>query len=128
MKNLLFLLTLVFLFVVSSLSSCIKNPVPPKAVIMVYTLDQNGIKWPVNFCEVRLEIMAGTSQPELIEYASKAKLTGTDGQVKYDFKYEGIVYVIAKIGGNPERCGRGVLFLKEGQVCFEEIRLSACEE
>ncbi|MCF8372839.1 MAG: hypothetical protein K9H64_14545 [Bacteroidales bacterium] len=125
MKNLLlsFSVLSVFLF----FPSCIKEPEPPRAVIMVYKLDQNGVKWPVGNCEVRIEITGGTSQPELIEYASKAKLTGHDGQVEYDFKYEGIVYVKAQKGDGKESCGRGVLILKEGQVCYEEIRLSACE-
>ncbi|MEA3446692.1 MAG: hypothetical protein U9R19_18400 [Bacteroidota bacterium] len=127
MKKLLFILPMLLLFSGLFFQSCV-DPDPPKAVVSVFRVDINDEQWPVPNCEVRLDIPEGTSQPELIEFASKPKLTDINGQVEYVFKYEGIITVVAKKGDGAESCGQGVLILKEDEVYQEDIRLSACED
>ena len=127
MKRLLVILPVFLLFAANFMSSC-SDPEPPKAVVTVVTVDPQGETWPEANCEVYIDIPDGASQPELIEYAEKSKLTDTYGQVEYDFKYEGILTVIAKKGDGAESCGRGVLILKEDEVYHEEIRLTGCED
>lgn len=107
------------------ITSC-KEDVPPKAQIFVYKLDPTGNQLPVSNCEVTLNPPADATQPDLLEYTSKPKLTDIHGMVEYEFKYEGIIPVIAKKGDGEESCGQGVIVLKMNEVYEESIRLSAC--
>jgi len=128
MKILRFSFIVIFVsFIASSffLTSC-KEDVPPKAIITVYKLDPNGNQLPVSNCEVTLDPPADATQPDLLEYTSKPKLTDIHGQVEYEFKYEGIIPVIAKKGDGAESCGKGVIILKINEIYEESIRLSAC--
>ena len=122
-----YFLLIVFTLILTgiSVSSC-KEIAPPKAIVTVYKLDPAGNKLPVVNCEVRLDPPSGTTQPELIEYMNKVKLTDAHGQVEYEFTYEGIITVIAKKGDGEESCGQGVLILKRGEIYEEGIRLSTC--
>lgn len=128
MKRLLIFLPLLALLSGNFLTSCGFDPDPPKAVVTVYTVDQDNVKWPVANCEVYLDIPELANQPELLEYATKRKFTDVHGQVEYVFQYEGIIPVKAEKGDGAESCGQGVLILKEDEVYQEEIRLSACED
>ena len=125
MKRLSFLFA--FLFSALFLISCFPEPDPPRAVISVYTVDDNGTRWPARNCEVRLDIPPGTSQNALINWATEPEMTDPNGQVVYDFLYEGILNVIAEKGDGANSCGRGAIILKEGSVYHEEIRLTGCE-
>ena len=130
MKKLLVILPmLMILFAGNLLTSCV-DPEPPRAVITVYTVDQNDVQWPVPNCNVTVILPSGSegdaSQPDLLEYADKAKLTDINGQVEYEFKYEGIIQIEARKGSGAESCGRGVIILKEDEVYEERIRLSIC--
>lgn len=137
MKKWHFFPFLVLLFAGISFSACEKESDnkepeiilqdPPKAIISVVRLDVNDVKWPVANCEVWLDIPEGTPEPELIEYATKHKLTDINGQVEYEFTSEGILTVKAQKGEDAESCGVGVLILKMDEVYHEEIHLSACE-
>lgn len=127
MKKWFVFLPLFVLLVGSFLSSCVPDD-PPRAIITVIRVDQDDVKWPVPNCQVFLDIPELTSQPDLIEYSKKPKLTDIKGQVEYEFKYEGILPVKAKWGDGAESCGSGVLILKENEVYQTEIRLSACED
>jgi hypothetical protein len=98
----------------------------PRAIIRVYTLDVNGQEWPVSNAEVRLDPPAGTSQPQLVEYSKKPKLTDINGEVEYSFKYEGIIKVVAQKGTGANSCGQGVIILSYDEVYRENIRMSAC--
>ncbi len=124
--NSYFLIIVSALLLMSTSFSACKELAPPKAIVTVYKLDPSGNKLPVINCEVRLDPPSGTTQPELIEYTNKVKLTDALGQVEYDFTYEGIITVIAQKGDGEESCGQGVLILKKGEVYHEDIRLSTC--
>ncbi|MCF8372841.1 MAG: hypothetical protein K9H64_14555 [Bacteroidales bacterium] len=126
MKRLFVLLPLLIVFTGIFLSSCVVTD-PPRAVVTVIRVDANDVKWPVPNCEVRLDIPEGANQPDLLEFAKKAKLTDINGQVEYEFKYEGIIPIVAQKGDGAESCGSGVIILKENEVYQVEIRLSACE-
>jgi hypothetical protein len=109
-------------------TSC-KTPGAPKAVVYVIEVKENNVAWPVNMAEVKLDPPDGASQPDLIEYTQKPKLTDPNGKVTYDFKYEGIIKVVAqKYEGSILKCGQGVLILKEGETVQETVRLSECYE
>ena len=114
-----------FIFGSFLLTSCEEDN-PPKAIITVYTLTPTGEKLPVSNCEVTLNPPPETTQPDLLEYTSKPKLTDIHGQVEYEFKYEGIIPVVAQKGDGAESCGQGVIILKINEVYEESIRLSAC--
>ncbi len=114
-----------FIFGGLLLTSC-EEDTNPKAVIFVYKLDPNGNQLPVSNCEVTLDPPADATQPDLLEYTSKPKLTDIHGMVEYDFKYEGIIPVKAQKGDGAESCGQGVIILKVNEVYEESIRLSAC--
>ena len=120
-------LLIIFAFIISgiSMTSCEPDE-PPKAVVTVFKLTPMGEELPVANCEVRLDPPSGTTQPELLEYMNKVKLTDIHGQVEYDFTYEGIITVIATKGVGEESCGQGVLILKNNEVTEERIRLSTC--
>ena len=55
-------------------TSC-KTPGAPKAVVYVIEVKENNVAWPVNIAEVKLDPPDGASQPDLIEYTQKPKLT-----------------------------------------------------
>jgi len=127
-KYVTIILLAVMLFAVSGIinTSC-KPPEKPKAVIYVVEVKEGNVEWPVNLASVRLMPPDGTSQPDLIEYNQKPKLTDPNGKVSYDFKYEGIIKVRAeKMVGSINMCGEGVLILKEGETYQEVVKLSVC--
>jgi len=128
MKNLKsYSLLIIIAFIISgiSITSCVEHD-PPRAIVTVFKLTPMGEELPVANCEVRLDPPSGTTQPELLEYMNKPKLTDIHGQVEYDFTYEGIITVIAKKGEGEESCGQGVLILKNDEIIEERIRLSTC--
>ncbi len=108
-------------------NSC-KEPAKPKAVITVVRIDENDYQWPVSGAIVKLILPDGASLPQLTEYATDPQITDINGQVEYSFDYEGILQFQAEQGSGAESCGQGYVILREDEVYYETIRLSACYE
>ncbi|GAB4287325.1 MAG: hypothetical protein Kow0068_13130 [Marinilabiliales bacterium] len=132
MKSKVNFILIVILLVVSGymISSC-KKPKPPKAIVTVYNGEANNV--PVEGATVKVfsnPSLTDTSHQSDVGYVFPDSMilevegvTDEFGQVSFEFRYESILHVEAKLGVNKKDTliGYGALILKEDETYSETI-------